>query len=157
MLYVPPPDLEARYEILHVHTRQMRVDTDVDMRQIALDTELFTGAELEGLCREAGIVALREDISATIVCNRHFRTVKNSLKPALTREELDSYSSFMKNPSLRFCGPCQSSTKHNKNRVNYLMGSVVPIAVGIVSCILVGAVKYFLVWSQPMTSELAST
>ncbi|KAM7484438.1 hypothetical protein LguiA_000447 [Lonicera macranthoides] len=157
VLYVPPPDLEARYEILHVHTRQMRVDTDVDMRQIALDTELFTGAELEGLCREAGIVALREDISATIVCNRHFQTVKNSLKPALTREELDSYSSFMKNPSLRFCGPSQSSTKHNKNRVNDLMGSVVPIAVGIVSCILVGAVKYFLVWSKPMTSELAST
>ncbi|GMP50628.1 hypothetical protein CsSME_00017168 [Camellia sinensis var. sinensis] len=45
----------------------MKVSNDVDLKQIAEDTELFTGAELEGLCREAGIVALREDISASVV------------------------------------------------------------------------------------------
>ncbi|KAI8013590.1 hypothetical protein LOK49_LG05G00681 [Camellia lanceoleosa] len=75
VLYVPPPDLEARYEILSVHTLNMKVSNDVDLKQIAEDTELFTGAELEGLCREAGIVALREDISTSVVCNRHFQTV----------------------------------------------------------------------------------
>ena len=77
----------------------MRIGNDVDLMQIAEDTELFTGAELEGLCVEAGIVALREDISATVVSNRHFQTVKASLKPALTQAEINSYSSFMKNPS----------------------------------------------------------
>ncbi|CAL5389582.1 unnamed protein product [Camellia sinensis] len=61
--------------ILSVQTRNMKVSNDVDLKQIAEDTELFTGAELEGLCREAGIVALREDISASFVCNRHFQTV----------------------------------------------------------------------------------
>ncbi|KAK1549186.1 hypothetical protein Q3G72_025930 [Acer saccharum] len=91
VLYVPPPDLEARYEILRVHTRNMKVGDDVDLRGIAEDTELFTGAELEGLCREAGIVALRENISATVVCNHHFQTVKDALKPALTKEEVDSF------------------------------------------------------------------
>ncbi|KAB2072296.1 hypothetical protein ES319_A07G006300v1 [Gossypium barbadense] len=97
VLYVPPPDMEARYEILRVHTRNMKIGDDVDLRRIAEDTELFTGAELEGLCREAGIVALRENISATLVSNRHFETVKSSLKPALTRDEIETYSSFMKN------------------------------------------------------------
>ncbi|KAK5817153.1 hypothetical protein PVK06_022076 [Gossypium arboreum] len=97
VLYVPPPDMEARYEILRVHTRNMKIGDDVDLRRIAEDTELFTGAELEGLCREAGIVALRENISATLVSNRHFGTVKSSLKPALTRDEIETYSSFMKN------------------------------------------------------------
>ncbi|MBA0820877.1 hypothetical protein Goarm_017768, partial [Gossypium armourianum] len=97
VLYVPPPDMEARYEILRVHTRNMKIGDDVDLRRIAEDTELFTGAELEGLCREAGIVALRENISATLVSNRHFETVKLSLKPALTRDEIETYSSFMKN------------------------------------------------------------
>ena len=63
----------------------MKVDPDVDLRQITADTELFTGAELEVLCKEAGIVALREDISATLVCSRHFQTVRNSLKPAYKR------------------------------------------------------------------------
>ncbi|GMP68698.1 hypothetical protein CsSME_00028233 [Camellia sinensis var. sinensis] len=91
----------------------MKVSNDVDLKQIVEDTELFTGAELEGLCREAGIVALREDISASVVCNRHFQTVWKSLKPALTREEVNSYSSFMKNPSLISSGSSKASAKQN--------------------------------------------
>ncbi|CAL5399293.1 unnamed protein product [Camellia sinensis] len=126
VLYVPPPDLEARYEILSVHTRNMKVSNDVDLKQIAEDTELFTGAELEGLCREAGIVALREDISASVVCNRHFQTVWKSLKPALTTEEVNSYLSFMKNPSLISSGSSKASTKQNSKHTTSLLGSVGP-------------------------------
>ncbi|KAL6582514.1 Cell division control protein 48 B [Orobanche minor] len=99
VLYVPPPDLEARHEILRVLTRGMKVGNDVDLRQLAEETEHFTGAELEGLCREAGIVALREDITASIVHARHFQTVKRSLKPMLTKHEIDSYASYMKKPT----------------------------------------------------------
>ncbi|KAK3035949.1 hypothetical protein RJ639_031372 [Escallonia herrerae] len=157
VLYVPPPDLEARYEILSVHTRGMKVGTDVDMRQLAEDTELFTGAELEGLCREAGIVALREDISATVVCDRHFQTVKNSLKPALTREEIDSYSSFMKNPSLRSSSRHESSAKQKSNHTKNSWGSVAPVTIGVVSFILLAAVKYYLKHVEQVPSSLAST
>ncbi|GFP83606.1 cell division control protein 48 homolog b [Phtheirospermum japonicum] len=99
VLYVPPPDLEARYDILRVHTRRMKVDNNINLRQISQETEFFTGAELQGLCKEAGIVALREDITASVVCNRHFEAVMRSLKTALRRQEIDSYASFMKNPS----------------------------------------------------------
>ncbi|KAL6577117.1 hypothetical protein OROMI_011393 [Orobanche minor] len=98
VIYVPPPDLEARHEILRVHTRGMKVGNDVDLRQLAEETKHFTGAELEGLCREAGMEALREDITASIVNARHFRTVKSSLKPTLTKQEIDSYAAFMKKP-----------------------------------------------------------
>ncbi|CAK9186210.1 unnamed protein product [Ilex paraguariensis] len=157
VLYVPPPDLEARYEILCVHTRDMKVSTDVDLRQIAENTELFTGAELEGLCREAGIVALREDISATVVCNRHFQTVRNSLKPALTIEEIDSYSSFMKNPSVCSSGPVEMSTKQNKKCSKGLVGSITPVAIGVTSFILLAGVKYFLMRTGRTPSELACT
>ncbi|CAI0475761.1 unnamed protein product [Linum tenue] len=96
VLYVPPPDKEARLEILHVHTRNMSIDDDVDLRTIAEKTELFTSAKLEGLCREAGIVALRGSISTAVVCNHHFQTALSSLKPALTRADIEEYSSFMK-------------------------------------------------------------
>ncbi|CAL5395692.1 unnamed protein product [Camellia sinensis] len=109
--------------ILSVHTRNMKVSNDVDLKQIAEDTELFTGAELEGLCREAGIVALREDISASVVCNRHFQTVWKSLKLALTREEVNSYSSFMKNPSLISSGSSKASAKQNNKYTMSLLGS----------------------------------
>ncbi|KAG6429793.1 hypothetical protein SASPL_107846 [Salvia splendens] len=35
ILYVPPPDLEGRHEILGVHTRKMKIGNDVDLREIA--------------------------------------------------------------------------------------------------------------------------
>ncbi|GLJ40488.1 hypothetical protein SUGI_0834770 [Cryptomeria japonica] len=46
VLYVPPPDLEGRIEVLRVHTCNMNLTNDVDLSQIAQRTEFFTGAEL---------------------------------------------------------------------------------------------------------------
>ena len=53
-IYVPPPDVEARLQILRVHTRASPFSDDVDLEEIALNTELFSGADLENLCREVG-------------------------------------------------------------------------------------------------------
>eukprot|EP01018_Ginkgo_biloba_P035549 Gb_41085 [translate_table: standard] len=96
VLYVPPPDLEGRIEVLRVHTRNMKLANDVDLPEIAKQTQFFTGAELAGLCREAAIVALREDICADSVFNRHFELARNFLRPSLTELQIASYSSFMK-------------------------------------------------------------
>ena len=52
IIYVPPPDMEARLQILRVHTRASPLADDVDLEEIALNTELFSGADLENLCRE---------------------------------------------------------------------------------------------------------
>ncbi|XP_047255456.1 cell division control protein 48 homolog B isoform X2 [Capsicum annuum] len=160
VLYVPPPDLEARFEVLRVHTRDMKLSNDVNLRQIAEDTDLFTGAELEGLCREAGIVALRENISATVVCDRHFQTVKKSLKPALTEEEVASYSSFMKNRSKRSADSFESSSKKidSKQTKNLLVfASPVTIGVGVISVVMYIGVRYFLMRTETSTRELMST
>ncbi|XP_030956888.1 cell division control protein 48 homolog B-like [Quercus lobata] len=160
VLYVPLPDLEGRYEILRVHTRNMKIGPDVDLRRIAEDTELFTGAELEGLCREAGIVALREDITATVVCDRHFQIVKDSLKPALTRAEIDSYASFMKNPSVKRSGEFVSSVKNDSKHKKETLGPLFTLKVGVVSFILLAAAaaaKYFLTSTDQTLLELATT
>jgi SpoVK/Ycf46/Vps4 family AAA+-type ATPase len=77
----------------------MKLQSDVDLRKLAEDTELFTGAELAGLCREVGTAALRENIDASVVFDRHFQIVKNALNPTLTKEAIDSYSSFRKTSS----------------------------------------------------------
>ncbi|KAF5443434.1 hypothetical protein F2P56_035989 [Juglans regia] len=154
VLYVPPPDLEARYEILRVHTRNMKMSHDVDLRRIAVDAELFTGAELEGLCREAGIVALRENIAATVVCDRHFQTVKASLKPALTRAEIDSYSSFLKTPSVTTSSVAQESKQRKES-----MCPLFSVKIGVVSLMLLvaAAAKYFLERTGQTQHKLAAT
>ena len=52
IIYVPPPDVKARLKILGAHTRASPLVEDVDLEEIALTTELFSGADLENLCRE---------------------------------------------------------------------------------------------------------
>lgn len=84
VLYVPPPDVQGRHEILRIHTRKMKLGEDVDLVKIAECTELFTGADLEGLCREAGMAALREDLSANSIHKAHFEAARRSLRPSLT-------------------------------------------------------------------------
>ncbi|KAL6650976.1 hypothetical protein ACP70R_009901 [Stipagrostis hirtigluma subsp. patula] len=102
VLYVPPPDVEGRYEILRIHTRKMKLGEDVDLWKIAECTELFTGADLEGLCREAGMAALREDLSASLIHNTHFQAARRALRPSLTKAVVDEYSNASINdPSTR--------------------------------------------------------
>lgn len=156
VLYVPPPDLEARYEILGVHTRKMKISNDVDLRRIAEDSELFTGAELEGLCREAGIVALRENISATVVCNRHFQRVKESLKPALTRAEVERYSSFMKTKQKR-SGAIEFDPKPNTECKRNLLDSMLSVKAGVLSLVLLAASKYFLMFTKSARPDVPAT
>ncbi|KAK1273732.1 hypothetical protein QJS04_geneDACA007992 [Acorus gramineus] len=74
----------------------MKLGEDVDLQSIAESTNLFTGADLKGLCREAGIIALREDRSASCILGRHFQTARDSLRPSLTISNIEEYSSFMK-------------------------------------------------------------
>lgn len=95
VLYVPPPDTEGRYEILQILTQKMRLGEDVDLMRVAKCTDLFTGADLQGLCNEAGMMALREDMSECIISDRHFLAVRDSLRPSLTKSKIEEYSSAM--------------------------------------------------------------
>ncbi|HWP93481.1 MAG TPA: CDC48 family AAA ATPase [Thermodesulfobacteriota bacterium] len=53
------PDRNGRLEILEVHTRGMPLEKDMDLEKIADLTHGFVGADIENLCREAAIRALR--------------------------------------------------------------------------------------------------
>ncbi len=58
-LNVGVPDRTGRLEILQIHTRGMPLAADIDMDRLAALTHGFVGADLEALCREAAMVALR--------------------------------------------------------------------------------------------------
>jgi transitional endoplasmic reticulum ATPase len=57
---IPHPDERAREEILAVHTKAMPVQKEVKISSLAKETEGWSGAELESLCRIAGMNAIRE-------------------------------------------------------------------------------------------------
>jgi transitional endoplasmic reticulum ATPase len=56
---IPIPDQHGRREILEIHSRGMPLAEDVDLPRLAAITHGFVGADLEALCREAGMNALR--------------------------------------------------------------------------------------------------
>ncbi|MEM1815471.1 MAG: CDC48 family AAA ATPase [Sulfolobales archaeon] len=91
VIYVPPPDKKARYEILKIHTRNVPLGTDVDLEKIAELTEGYSGADLEALVREAVMMALRESFSVRPVENRYFIEAMKVVKPSLTSEIVNKY------------------------------------------------------------------
>ncbi len=56
---IPIPDQHGRREILEIHSRGMPLAGDVELERVAAMTHGFVGADLEALCREAGMIALR--------------------------------------------------------------------------------------------------
>jgi transitional endoplasmic reticulum ATPase len=60
LVELPLPDRQARLEILHVHTRGMPLAGDVNLESLAVATEGLAGADLEGLCHRAALLAIRE-------------------------------------------------------------------------------------------------
>lgn len=54
------PDAIGRLEILRIHTKNMRLDEDVDLEQIAADTHGHVGADLASVCSEAALQQIRE-------------------------------------------------------------------------------------------------
>ncbi|HME46374.1 MAG TPA: AAA family ATPase [Syntrophorhabdales bacterium] len=63
-IVIPVPNVEGRQAILRIHSRRMPLAPDVDLDRLAAITHAFVGADLEVLCKEAGMVALRRYLSA---------------------------------------------------------------------------------------------
>ncbi|MBI5968176.1 MAG: AAA family ATPase, partial [Deltaproteobacteria bacterium] len=63
-IVIPVPNVEGRRAILKIHSRRMPLAPDVDLDRLAQITHAFVGADLEALCKEGGMVALRKYLSA---------------------------------------------------------------------------------------------
>ncbi len=63
-IVVPAPDVQAREQILEVHSQKKKFEADVDLKVIAKNTSGFSGADLENLLNEAALLAARKDKQA---------------------------------------------------------------------------------------------
>jgi len=97
ILFVPAPDEDARVEILKVQTKNMPIDESVDLRRIAQMTEGYTGADIEALCREAAMHAIRENWTPRKVTMADFENALKVVPPSLSPEELKAYYKMAEN------------------------------------------------------------
>jgi len=82
-VYVPPPDAEARLKILQIKTKEMPLEK-VKIEELAKKMQGYSGADIDAICREAAINALRRDNDATKVTLPDFEKVMVDIVPSIT-------------------------------------------------------------------------
>ena len=85
------PDEKSREAIFKVHTKDMPLAEDVDIKELAEKTEGFVGADIEAVCREAVMLTLRDDIESEEVYMSEFEKAMKKVKP-IKENELVSYN-----------------------------------------------------------------
>src|SRR5437899_1919376 len=95
ILLVPTPNKDARLAILKVHTRTMPLE-GVDLEELAVDLDSYSGADIEGLCREAAMIALREAKHAKKVTTAHFQEAMKVVRPSIDADTVKFYEEFDK-------------------------------------------------------------
>ncbi len=84
MLYVAPPDEKGRLEIIKILTKRMPLANDVKLKEIAVATQNYTGADLAALCREAAVHAMRSN--SVKISSSDFANSLKKVRPSITKE-----------------------------------------------------------------------
>jgi transitional endoplasmic reticulum ATPase len=96
IILAPVPDKKTRKRIFDVHTASMKLGKDVEIGLLAEKTEGYVGADIEAVCREAAIMALRKDIKAKNVPMEFFDEALEKVRPSTTKEIEESYKELEK-------------------------------------------------------------
>jgi transitional endoplasmic reticulum ATPase len=104
LVYIPPPNASSRRQIFEIHLQGKPIADDVDIEQLAKETEGYVGADIEAICREAAMLALRDFIQpgmtpeqikegapAIRITKAHLYAAINRVKPTASRDTLHQY------------------------------------------------------------------
>ncbi len=84
VLYVSPPEEKGRLEIIKILTAKMPLASDVKLKEIAVSTQNYTGADLAALCREAAVNAMQTN--ANKITSSDFAAGLKRVRPSITKE-----------------------------------------------------------------------
>jgi transitional endoplasmic reticulum ATPase len=96
LIYVPEPGEEGRLQILKIHTKGMPLTKDVNLQELAQLTKGYSGADIESVCREAALYALRKDMNAKEVTNADFQEALKRIGPSVSSDMENWYKGFVK-------------------------------------------------------------
>ena len=83
-IFVPPPDEKGRLSIIEILTENMPLSSDVNLNEIAVATQNYSGADLAALCREAAVEAMHDGL--TKITSKHFASGLKRIKPSISKE-----------------------------------------------------------------------
>ncbi|MFC0116271.1 AAA family ATPase [Kibdelosporangium aridum] len=96
IIYVPPPDGEARAAILRSSARNTPLADDVDLDALGETLDRYSAADCAALIREAALTAMRESLEATVVTAAHLAKARETVRPSLDPAQLASLEAYAK-------------------------------------------------------------
>ena len=90
IILTPVPNRSSRKNIFKIHTKGMPIK-GVSLDRLAERTQGYVGADIEAVCREAAMLALREDMKAKEIKMAHFDAALNEVQPSVTKEIKKAY------------------------------------------------------------------
>ncbi|HKZ94860.1 MAG TPA: AAA family ATPase [Candidatus Bathyarchaeia archaeon] len=96
LIYVPEPDEKARLEIFKLYTKNMPLAKDVNIEYMANTSKGYSGADIDALCREAAMHALRRDVKSKEVTLANFQKAMEKIGPSILPDMETWYKGFMK-------------------------------------------------------------
>jgi len=94
LVLVSVPDAKSRKDIFKVHMKGMPLAKDVKIDELVKQTDGYVGADIEGVCREAAMLALREDINVKDVKMKYFFDALKKVKPSASKDIEALYHTF---------------------------------------------------------------
>ncbi|MFC5286932.1 AAA family ATPase [Actinokineospora guangxiensis] len=94
LIYVPPPDTEARTAILTATARNTPLADDVDLAAYAAALEGYSAADCAALIREAALTAMRESLEASVVTAAHLESARERVRPSLDPAQLAALEAY---------------------------------------------------------------
>ncbi|BBX24214.1 ATPase [Mycolicibacter terrae] len=97
LVFVEPPDADARRQILRVAGKSVPLHEDVDLDALATDLDGYSAADCVALLREAALTAMRRSIDAADVTNADITAARETVRPSLDPAQIDALRSFADN------------------------------------------------------------
>jgi len=93
VLFVQPPDEKSRLDIIKILTDGMPLANNINLNEIAVSTQNYTGADLASLCREAAVNAMQRD--SLNISSNDFALGLKRVRPSITKD-IDKWYSDIK-------------------------------------------------------------
>ena len=96
LIYIPPPDEISREEIFKICFKNMKISSDIDYHELAVKTPFFSGADIAKISREAGMLAISDNINCEYIDKKYILQSIETTKPIINKQMLEYFEEFSK-------------------------------------------------------------
>ena len=96
LIYIPPPDEISREEIFKICFKNMKIEKDIDFHELATKTQFFSGADIAKVAREAGMLAIADNINCEYIDKKFILQSIETTKPIINKEMINYFEDFSK-------------------------------------------------------------